>query len=610
MDTASNAPKGTQGSRTHIALTWFAEVAILCGLFLAIDAIVLRYIFPGYFDPFWPHHSDYYMPAAMAYSPAGFWPVLTYPRPVGQVFFWIIGHFKTRGAMVATLLLVAMNYSLIVAITRRLFRVRIDWKLLLSAALFAYMLASHPYQYQMSTWDAFAQLSLLLLLLAVAVRTQGGPLWACAVLVVLAFLAKETFILSAALIATTWFAANKLRIASLVPLVLVACAGATAMIVEHFLSSPFTSASSLPGGPYQVVLSAHSVATQWMQYTVEGMSLLSVAVIIVTAASIAIAFGPTSIELLWSVALPFAGLLALLPNSLLPNHHFAGYSWNAAYLLYAPLIAVAAVFNRGISGKVAAALIAAATMCSPTLSAAAFAKQDWIVMNQQRQKLFLRTFGGLIKELPSGGQRILVSGIDFPFTMFFYKESVRSLTMPVGTRFFVVSYDKNTVLPITAKISGNSDLVTMVPPDAVTKLKFDEAWLIRSDGSLIKRIIDPSSQAAWSEDGFTQTDTLKYPELADVFGPEKREASGKLDGYGYITCGAKMLDYNEPAIAQKCLTSATTLLPDNPYSHYWLGVSLERQHEFAQARAAYQQAIKVQSNSPNPSFQAALDRLQ
>lgn len=93
---------------------WVAEFSVLLVLFLLIDGLVLKLVFPKFVDPFWPLHSDFYIPAALAYSPAGFWKVLSYPRPVGYAFFWLIGHLKTRGAMVAVLLLVGVNYSLFV----------------------------------------------------------------------------------------------------------------------------------------------------------------------------------------------------------------------------------------------------------------------------------------------------------------------------------------------------------------------------------------------------------------------------------------------------------------------------------------------------------------
>ena len=51
-----------------------------------------------------------------------------------------------------------------------------------------------------------------------------------------------------------------------------------------------------------------------------------------------------------SLVLPIAGALAWLPNALLPNHHFEAYSWNGAYLIYAPVLLLAFVLGRELIG--------------------------------------------------------------------------------------------------------------------------------------------------------------------------------------------------------------------------------------------------------------------
>lgn len=609
MKQASLYVAANSDAKTPSIVATLAELALFFLLFWIVDAAVLTYIFPGYFDPFWPHHSDYYMPAAIAYSPAGFKGVLSYPRPVGQVFFWLIGHLKTRGAMVAVLCVVAMNYALIVAIMRRAFRARLDLKFVASAVLFAYLLAAHPYQYQFSTWDAFSQLSLQLLLLALALHMQGKPVWMSSVLVLLAFLSKETFIVSASLLAFVWWMSRGFRRASIWPLAVVVAGSVTAIIEEHIASSPFTGGGTQAGGPYQIVLTLPSVSHQWFQYAVEGMNWLSLSVVILMVVITGVIFGPRSREFLLSLALPVAGALAWLPNALLPNHHFAAYSWNGAYLIYAPVLLLALVVGRGLVGAAVAILVAATALYSPTLSNRAFAEQSWILSNQKRQKLFLQTFGGLIKQIPGSGQRILVSGIDFPYTMFFYKQSVRSLKMPQDTHFFVIEYEKQPVESITKRINASDDGVTMISPTEADQLTFDEAWLFRDDGSLIRRIENPSSWTKWSDDGITERDVLKYPELIDSFGPSRRDAANPPGGYDYLACGVHLIDYNNIAGAEACLKKAVILLPDNPYSFFWLGVALEKQGNTEEARSAYRNAVKLQKNSPNPAFQQALDKL-
>ncbi|WP_343655881.1 hypothetical protein [Paraburkholderia caribensis] len=611
MKMALHGSANSEGAAQRRSLQWIVEAALLVILFLVIDGCVLKFVFPKYLDPFWPHHSDYYLPAAIAFSPAKFWDLFTYPRPVGQLFFWIIGHLKTRGAMVAVLCVVAANYALLVMAMRRAFQVKFHLGFILSATLFGFLLAVHPYQYQFSTWDAFAQLSLFLLMLAFFSATSAKPWWISATLVLLAFLAKETYIVSAGFLTFVWWLSNKGRPRYAAPMLIIGGAGVLAIVAEHLASSPFTSGVSA-GGPYQIVLSVSSISHEWLRYAVEGMNWLSLCVVLLTAVTLGVLRGFASKELLWSVALPVAGALAWLPNSLLPYHHFEAYSFSGAYLIYLPVVCLALVVTLPL-GAVCAFIVAGAAFASPVLSAQAFANQSWIVMNQMRQKMFLQTFGGLIKGLPGSGKIVLVSGISFPYSMFFYRYSVRSLNMPANTHFFVVEYENKPVESITKKLNGDHDsVVTFITPQQVDEHKFDEAWLFRDNGGLLAKVVYPSEASSWSEAGMTELDVLKYPLLADSFGPthQKRpDGNGAPDGYAYLSCGVHMIDYNNLGIATQCLEKAASALRGNPYSSYWLGVALEKQGKIAQARAAYQDAIKAQSSSPNPAFQQALDRL-
>ncbi|MFP3644414.1 tetratricopeptide repeat protein [Paraburkholderia sp. SIMBA_054] len=593
------------------SLAWFLQAALLAILFLFVDACVLKFIFPGYLDPFWPHHSDYYLPAAIAYSPASIWDLLTYPRPVGQIFFWVIGHLRTRGAMVAVLCVVAANFALLLMVVKRVFRISFDFRLILSATLFAFLLAVHPYQYQFSTWDAFTQLSLLLLLLSLFSMIGATPWWVSGLLVLLAFLAKETFIVSAGFLAFVWWVSNRCRLRYVRPMVIIGIAGVLAILAEHFASSPFTSGGQV-GGPYQIVVSVESISHEWMRYAAEGMNALSLAVVLLTAIALGVFRGIKSNELLWAVALPVAGTLAWLPNSLLPYHHFEAYSFSGAYLIYLP-VTFLALLLAGWLRIACAFVIAAVATGSPLFSAKAFADQNWIVMNQARQKLFLRTFGGLIKTLPGNGKTVLVSGMSFPYSMFSYRYAVRSLSMPTGTHFVVVQYDNKPVESITKKLNGAQDkVVRFISPSEVDKETFDEAWLFRDNGGLVVRMRNLSTRPHWSEGGITDLDVLKYPLLADSFGPphqKRANSESGPDGYAYLSCGVHMIDYNNLVLAGTCLEKAVSMLPDNPYSSYWLGVAFEKQGKVNLAREAYQNSIRVQANSPNPAFQQALDRL-
>src|SRR4051794_2513428 len=95
-----------------------AELLLYASLFLIAHALSAILLFPGYYDPFWAVHADHYIPAARAELPASFF--LAWPRPVGQYFFWTIGHLGTRGSMACILIAVALNCALVAVIVRKL----------------------------------------------------------------------------------------------------------------------------------------------------------------------------------------------------------------------------------------------------------------------------------------------------------------------------------------------------------------------------------------------------------------------------------------------------------------------------------------------------------
>lgn len=472
-------------------------------------------------------------------------------------------------------------------------------------AVFAMMLASHPYQYQFSIWDAFSELSLLFLLVAINIYLRGGGFWTPVGFAFLAFLSKETYFVSAIFMAGTYAISERLKPTSLLPGVGIIAAGVGAFVCERLIGSPFTAGGAGPDDPYRVVVGFASVWHQWLQYLSEGFNPASAAVVVLAIAGVAVGAGPRSKQALWSTILPAAGLAALLPNCLLPNHHFAAYTWNTAYFFYAPIV----MLGVGSGRKVVSLAIVIATfgvaLYSPLLSAKAFADQEWFLMNQRRQRNLLSAMSNLARAIPAKNESILVSGLDFPYSMFEYKSAAKSLGAPVGTRFYVVDYHAGKPASIVTLFNRSDDSVSLVSPVRAETLRFDEAWLIRDDGTLIAKLRSPELPAA--KDGFSPGEMLVYPALIDILGSVVHESP---DGYAYLRCGTRLLAYGNLALARRYLEASRTLIPDNPYPYYWLGVTFEQEGLRSEARKAYQGAVAHEAASPNPVFRNALAALQ
>ena len=171
-------------------------------LVAALYWVCLQFVFPGFFAPADPLHSDYYLPPALVGDDEPIWTKLDYPRPAGFFALWVFGHAGLQGATTLIISVSLLNAALIVELWRRLTPGMIGW---VGVAFFAAHLFGHPQAYANHAHDAMAALSLLYLLLAAHAWEnwlQGGRrgwLLASIPLVALLVLTKETYFVAALL---------------------------------------------------------------------------------------------------------------------------------------------------------------------------------------------------------------------------------------------------------------------------------------------------------------------------------------------------------------------------------------------------------------------------
>ena len=72
----------------------------------------LQFVFPGFFAPTDPLHSDYYLPPALAGAEESIWQKMDYPRPMGFFALWLFGHLGLRGATALIIGLTLVNTAL------------------------------------------------------------------------------------------------------------------------------------------------------------------------------------------------------------------------------------------------------------------------------------------------------------------------------------------------------------------------------------------------------------------------------------------------------------------------------------------------------------------
>lgn len=601
------------------------EITLLVGLALIIHALVLYFIFPGYYSPLWPNHSDFYIPAALTHSNLGYADYIRFPRPVGAIFFDAIGHLGIRGAMLAVIAVVLLNCALTAALFRRVVEIEFGWRFLMAFAIYVFLVFTHPYFYISSTWDAFSQLSYTLLAVAAwcffryTAVPRTSMLMVSIALALLGFLAKETYGLSALLLTMTWFLAKHRDGArhAAIPAMAVGTVLAMALLIDAINGSSFTGAANYVGSPYQIVLAPMSMLAEWARYAAAGLNVLTISLVLLVAfTTFTFRRGPGHQRWL-ALLLPAAGALAWLPNATLPNHYYPGYSWNGAYLLFAPILLVVPLWQAGRVARVCSIATMMLALGSPALFASAYKNNAWILEQEARQRNLLQALQSLTAAFTPnvGSQRVLVTGIDFPFTPFDHGLSMRSFPHGDEMEYDVLTYVSRaasvTAFPLLeAQPSG----VRFVSPSEVDLSRYQRVWAFRSNGTLIKDIRDPAHFAIRPDvaSGFSAADLLLFPKLFDIFGASasRHAASKKPDGYQYLNCGAALLSYGNLAGAKKCLDSSVRLLPENPYPHFYLGEVQERLGRIELARVSIERAIALDDpKSPDPYFRPALEHL-
>jgi tetratricopeptide (TPR) repeat protein len=305
-----------------------------------------------------------------------------------------------------------------------------------------------------------------------------------------------------------------------------------------------------------------------------------------------------------------AAMLAWVPNALIPAHYSSGYAWSGAYILFLPVMLVAGQRRPGIEGRFSVAAILVAVALSPLLFREAYRSSDnnWMLALETMERNQLQALTDLERKFPEGAQQhILVTGISFPFTLFHLPEALHWIYPKfTGADFDVVYYD----VPAKTQEFG----VKSISAGSVRPAPYTAVWVFNPNGTLRSAAPPPAN---WTElfvpdIGLSVGDLLIYPELYDVFPTRLSAAQGSDQGTPaqYYRCGTALLHYRSYALAEKCLSRAIELAPNNPYAYYFRALAEEGLGKPDLARASYAKAIEQDNpKAPNPAFRQALARL-
>ncbi len=408
-------------------------VGLLASMVLAVYYLSLRYVFPGYFQPFAPHHVDSYLlvtqgvDARMSLSQ-----LLWRPRPIGWLF---VDLFSSMGL---TPMIVAFSAVGLAAIGLLVFAVEpltarrnIRWVLI---ALYLVNVFCQPGFYINYNYDFFHALSCVFLacLLALWHREKGSSsAWTQTVLMLLTaliVLTKETTFIAIVLFWCSQVAFERGRRRQALAM-LTATLVLIGLGVLHgkYSASPWLGSGNDGKHPYYVNLNPKSLWETYRFYFDKAVNRYSA--ILVFVAVLTAAFTRAR----WKEALVFVamGLALFVPHAMLPNHKLHYYIALIAPFGFLPLllvdtsrveVLVGGWLGSPRMGRVAAVAVVGLLSTLTFLNIergnhASYRTMAWHVKQELINQRLMKSLPQVARMLDRPS-KILVLGLDCPFHPF------------------------------------------------------------------------------------------------------------------------------------------------------------------------------------------------
>ncbi len=565
-----------------------ARLGLWSLLAILVYVLSLRFLFPGYFDPLLPHHSDLYVPVGLLdRSPLE---VATFPRPIAFLCLQAIGLLGVRGSILAVIVLVLAGVVGTAALASRLKGSSIAAP---AFVLYATVLFAHPQFYFHHRHDFPAALSYLMLLAAVGLsmewfehRSRGALGLYLAVMGALA-LTKETYYVAALLLmagVARWIERAPWRRIVRLVVATLAIEGAAfvydAVRYRHYLAAAFAA-----GQPYSVSFAPASLLPTLWLYLKELAAPLAVLAIVVALA----AAWRSRAARDFSLVCLAAAVASLVPHAALPGHFEAQYAWVGAPLLFAPLLLTPARGWRGWIALPALALVTAGWVVS-NRTAYRSRPQQWQIEQE-------RAGGRVLAALPAiaamPARHIVVSGLRASYHPWLSSDFIRH-------RF---GHERHwTVLVSRDGPQHSDDTVTLTIPARVNLPDFDAAVLFEENGQLQRILTGGALASAVRAD----PDEVLVPALSPLL--SKLHANPQ-DFPTLLGVGAEYMYWGWPDRAIPYLESAMDQNGRNPYPHFFLAQAFEIRNDYQAARLQYERAIALDTPGNNPAFREALARL-
>ncbi len=591
MPPTSEQPRGALFGPQGLLL-----LAMVCGVYV----VVLAYIFPGYFDPLYPIHSDvYFSPGLSARNPS-LTAYFDWPRPAGYLAAHLFGLAGVRGFIFILVVITLVSTALTADLVQRIVGRRLP---LTMVALYAGLVFAHPQFYVNYVHDTLATLSYLYLIVGMTAWylyvERPGPvrMVLCVAPFLLAAFTKETYFVTAALFwaAQVFLCDGRVRRTAAVVLGVVLAAESAGLYWNLHSSETFMRLDDTSSA-YALDFSPSSMASVGWFYT---KALMTFGVIIAALAGLYAAYRER--RLFPIAALCLGGFCALLPHLPLPHHLSAQYASTAVPLVLAPFLLLAAPFmgiasNRWILGVGAAGWLAMVA----AINQADYLENRWFVQQERINRKLSYTFPGW-KNLPVKDRRILVTGLLTPVHPFHNQHYVLREFGEGREWTVVVARD----IP-----KSHKPPVRLTSPADVDLSRFDRVFAFDLAGNLVgewsgEEVVELGGVEA---EGISETDLVLFPALRPI-----REAlrDDPEAWYKRQEAGLVYWEWGQAEQAESMLLGAVRGGgAANPYPYFYLGQISEHRGDIDWARRYYQWAVEREASSPNPAFREALDRIE
>jgi hypothetical protein len=558
----------------------------------------LQFVYPGYFHPLYPHHDDFYFPPGLSFDGHSLWEKLQWPRPLGFLTMEALGKTGLKGYLSILVVITIANAALTVALAGRIFGKPVSWFLALA---YCVLLFAHPDFYVNYLHDAFGTLSYFYLILAMhawySYRESGSPRYVavCAILMLLVAFTKETYFVSALVfwLAQFFLCRGAQRRASAMLLGVSLIFFAVGIAANAYSMKAFLHVNIDASSAYHVSLEPAAVTRAFFYYT---QRLLHPAVLALILGGIAMLYQNRE-KMITAVALIVAGICALAPYAVLPNHLDSMYAWTGATLAFSPVLFLSRALRRSGLWRtgVIYAGVAVLTLISIRTSAARYEEHRWTLAQEKINRNIIDSYPQL-KGSDGASKSILLTGLAMPFQPFHTASYIRAEFGP-GRQWTVI-------VPKGAAVKSEAP-VRFIPPHAVRPGDYDAAFGFNDEGRLVWRWTHAQlAQAATRE----QTDRILLPALNPVFDTLAHEPG---DWPALLRAGVVYSQWGELDMAADFLQrSAAQNHDQNPYPLFFLGQVRESQGLLDEARQLYGKALALDSGQPNPAFREALERVR